>query len=145
MPINKTVTISAKSVENFLIELNAGPHKQYIDQPETMGGKNAAPTPLDYFFFALGGCIITIAKIVAKQRQIEIRDMSVTVEGGCNTAVLMGKSKEDRAGFHHVVVKVNLDADMTDEEKIAFLEEVDSRCPISENIVNPTPVKIELV
>jgi len=144
MAISKTVSVSAKSVENFLIELNAGKHQCFIDQPETMGGKDAAPTPLHYFFFALGGCVITIAKIMAKQRHIEIRDMNVTVEGGLNTAVLMGKSTEDRAGFQDVVVKVYMDADMTDEEKLAFLKEVDARCPISDNTINTTPVKFEL-
>jgi len=144
MAISKTVTVTAKSVENFLIEVNAGKHTQYIDQPEKGGGKDAAPTPLDYFFFALSGCVITIAKIIARQRNIEIRDMSVTVEGGLNSAVLLGKTTEDRAGFQDVVVKVYMDADMTDEEKLAFLKEVDARCPISDNTINTTPVKFEL-
>ena len=47
-------------------------------------------------------------------------------------------------GFQDVVVKVYMDADMTDEEKLAFLKEVDARCPISDNTINTTPVKFEL-
>jgi uncharacterized OsmC-like protein len=33
---------------------------------------------------------------------------------------------------------------MTDEEKKSFLEEVDSRCPISDNLANATPVEVKL-
>lgn len=40
---------------------------------------------------------------------------------------------------------VDVDADMTKEEKEAFIQEVDSRCPISDNVMNPTPVEIEVL
>jgi uncharacterized OsmC-like protein len=37
-------------------------------------------------------------------------------------------------------VTVKMDADMTKEEKEAFLHEVDLRCPVSDNIHNATPM-----
>ena len=40
---------------------------------------------------------------------------------------------------------VEIDTDLTDQEKEAFLHEVDSRCPISDNIKNTTKVEFELV
>jgi uncharacterized OsmC-like protein len=39
---------------------------------------------------------------------------------------------------------VDVDADMTDEEKTAFIHEVDARCPVSENLLNATPVNVQL-
>ena len=54
----------------------------------------------------------------------------------------MGKTKEDRAGFQNFKVVMDIDADMTKEEKVAFMEEVDSRCPISDNIFNASSVEI---
>ena len=35
-------------------------------------------------------------------------------------------------------------ADMTDEEKLAYLHEVDARCPVSENLLNATPINVKL-
>jgi len=35
-------------------------------------------------------------------------------------------------------VRAKIDADMTKEEKEAFLHEVDRRCPVSDNIHNVT-------
>lgn len=145
MAINKTVTISAVGQEKFKIKLTADKFTAMIDQPEALGGDDSAPTPLHYFLWALGGCIVTIGKIVAKQQHIDLRGMECTVEGGLNTAVLMGKSDEDRAGFEGFKVVVKIDADMTAAEKQAFLEEVDARCPISDNIFNETPIEFEIV
>jgi uncharacterized OsmC-like protein len=144
MATNKIVTVSAVGKENFLIELTAGKFTAMIDQPETMGGGDTAPTPLHYFLWALGGCIVTIGKIVAKQQRIDLRGLECSVEGGLNTAVLMGKSNEDRPGFEGFKLVVKVDADMTPEQKKAFIEEVDSRCPISDNILNTTPIEFEI-
>jgi len=144
MAANKNVKVTAEGKEKFLIELKAGDFTAYIDQPEAMGGDNSAPTPLHYFEWALAGCIVTIGKIVAKQQRIDLRGLTCSVEGGLNTAVLMGKSNEDRPGFFGFKLVVNVDADMTPEQKKAFIEEVDARCPISDNILKETPVEFEI-
>jgi uncharacterized OsmC-like protein len=144
MAANKNVKVTAEGKEKFLIELKAGEFTAYIDQPEAMGGDNSAPTPLHYFEWALAGCIVTIGKIVAKQQRIDLRGLTCSVEGGLNTAVLMGKSDEDRPGFLGFKLIVNVDADMTPEQKKAFVEEVDARCPISDNILKETPIEFEI-
>ena len=142
MAITKTVKVDAKLLEGFKIEMHAGEFTAYIDQPAAMGGTNSAPTPLDYQFFALAGCLITIAKIVANQKRIELRGVSCELEGGLNSKILLGKETGERAGFQAYNAVMDIDADMTDEEKKAFVEEVDSRCPISDNLFNATPIKI---
>lgn len=144
MAANKNVMVTAEGKEKFLIELKAGEFTAYIDQPEAMGGDNSAPSPLHYFEWALAGCIVTIGKIVAKQQRIKLRGLTCSVEGDLNTAVLMGKSNEDRPGFFGFKLVVNVDADMTPEQKKAFIEEVDARCPISDNILKTTPIEFEI-
>jgi len=57
----------------------------------------------------------------------------------------MGKCCDVRAGFQWMKAFVEIDTDLTDQEKEAFLHEVDSRCPISDNIKNTTKVEFELV
>ena len=34
--------------------------------------------------------------------------------------------------------------DLTEEQKLIFLEEVDRRCPVSQTVLNGTPVSITL-
>ena len=140
----KTVKVTATGPDGWLITTKAGKHTALVDQPEAMGGKNEGPSPLDYVFISLASCLVTIGKIVAGQRKIELRGMEVEVSGDLNLEVLRGQEKNERAGFTSMVANVKIDADMTDEEKKDFLEEVDRRCPISDNLSHTTPIEVKL-
>jgi len=138
----KTVSVDAVQVTGFKIETRSRQHVAIVDQPIAGGGTDAGPTPLEYLFVSLAGCIITIGHIIAKQRRLPVRRIEVHVEGELDTDVLMGKNTEARAGFSGIRVHVKFDADMTQEEKERLLREIDARCPISDNIHNLTPIEL---
>lgn len=141
----KTIGIEAKLDDKFKIEVKAGDHIMYVDQTKAGGGTDAGATPLEYLFASLAGCIGTVARIVANQKRIKLNGMDIKVEGAFDLETLLGKSKENRAGFAGIKVTLNIDSDMSKEEKDAFVHEVESRCPVSDNIANITPVEIEVV
>lgn len=141
MPL-KTIEVNATLKEKFEIEVSARHFKLTIDQPETMGNDHG-PTPLEYFFFSLAGCVITISKMLAYQKQIELKGVDVKIVGELDTDVLAGRRNDIRPGFTKIKVITQIDAPLTHEEKTAFLKEVDARCPISDNIENIS--KIEFV
>lgn len=144
MPTPKSVTVKASLVDQFKMESQVREHAMIVDQPEGGGGNNAGPNPLEYYFLALAGCIGTVARIIAKQRRFELRGVDVELQGEADLDRLMGKETEQRAGFKSINAIVTIDADMTDEEKTAYLKEIDARCPISDNIINATPVNFKL-
>ncbi|NLF31988.1 MAG: OsmC family protein [Planctomycetes bacterium] len=141
----KSVVVEAKMGEGFWMESRMGEHVLHVDQPAAMGGTDKGPNPLQYFLLSLGGCIGAISRIVATQRKLPIRGISLRITGDLDTDVLMGKANGSRAGFGALEVHAEIDADMTAEEKKAFLAEVDKRCPISDNIANTTPIAFRLV
>lgn len=138
----KTMKVTGQLFEKYRIEVKADNHVIRIDQPATGGGTDTGPNPLAYQLSALAGCIGTVARIVANRQQIPLRGMTIDVEGDINTDYLLGRTKEGRAGFQAIRMKVNIDADMSMEAKEKFIHEVDSRCPISENLLNDTPMEI---
>mgnify|MGYP005655665907 FL=1 len=140
----KTVKVTATGPEGWVVKTMSGKHESIVDQPTAMGGTDSGPTPLDYIFVALGGCLVTIAKIVAGQQKIDLRGVEVEISGDLNLDVLRGQEKNERAGFTSFNAQVKVDADLTREEKEAFLEEVDKRCPVSDNLMNLTPVSVKL-
>ena len=142
MATMKKVTTSAKLLDGMQLEVKAGSHTLYVDQPVNGGGTDTGPTPLEYLQFALAGCLGTIARILARQRQIHLRGFKVVVEGDLDLDVLMGKPSENRSGFSGLKAVVDMDADLTHEEKVAFMEEVDRRCPISDNLFSTTPIEL---
>lgn len=141
MPNMKTVTVEAKLVERYKIETRSRQHIAMVDQPPSGGGTDAGPTPLEYLFISLAGCLGTVAQMIARQRRLPFRGIEIKIEGDLDLDVIMGKSKDVRAGFQNIRVVAKIDADMTQAEKEAFLHEIDERCPISDNILNLTPVE----
>ena len=140
----KTMVVEAQMGDGFAMESQMGKHLARIDQPAAMGGTDTGPNPLQYFLLSLGGCIGAIGRIVANQKKLPLRSLTVKIEGELDTDVLLGKSRDVRPGFGAIRASVAIDADMTAEEKKAFLAEVDSRCPVSDNMSQATPVSIQL-
>lgn len=138
----KTVAVESRLGDKFAIETNIRGHKVLIDQPVNAAGTDTGPTPLELVLVSLAGCIGTIGRIVAMQKRIDLKGMAIKVEGELDTDGLLGKPIDGRTGFEGITVTVDVDADMTDEEKDAFLHEVDRRCPVSENLLNATPVQV---
>lgn len=67
--------------------------------------------------------------------------MQFEIEADFDTDRLMGKATENRAGFSEVRLKVDIDADLSQEQKQTFLEEIERRCPIADNLINGTMIK----
>lgn len=145
MTTNKEIKIIARIEEGFKTECKTREHSVIIDQPEAAGGENAGPSPLEYLFFSLAGCISAIGRIIANQQKLPLNGMDIEISGELNTAGLLGKETGDRIGFQNINASVKIDADMSKKEKEEFLAEIDSRCPISDNIANETPVNFKLV
>ena len=134
MATNKTVSIEATSLQGFAVEVKARQFSLMVDQPPDSGGADAGPTPLEYLFFALASCIITIGLIKAHQERLPVRGIQVKVDGDLDTMVLMGKNTEDRAGFQEIRVVVDVDGDLSREEKVKFVQDIELRCPVTDNI-----------
>ena len=62
----KTVKVTAEGPDSWVVTTHSGKHVSIVDQPEAMGGTDSGPSPLDYMFVALGGCLVTVSKIVAR-------------------------------------------------------------------------------
>ncbi len=138
----KKVQVEIKQGAGFRTECRAGKHVVVIDQPVAAGGTDVGPTPLDYQLIALGGCIAAIGRIIANQRRLPIRGISVTVAGDLDTDRLLGKPVQSRVGFSTIKAVVDIDADLSREEKERLLHEIDERCPISDNLKNATVIEL---
>ncbi|OAD23001.1 OsmC family protein [Candidatus Thiomargarita nelsonii] len=144
MATMKKLEIGAKLVDNFKFESHIRNHQFIIDQPPKAGGKDEGPSPLEYLCLSLAACVVTVGQIMAKQKRIKLRNIEAKVEAEVDSDVFMGKGQEHRAGFLGFKILTKIDADMSLEEKKAFLKELDSRCPISENLQHTTPVTLEV-
>ncbi|WP_027855645.1 OsmC family protein [Marinobacterium litorale] len=141
---SKKISVVADMGAGFAIETDIRGHQLVIDQPKAGGGTDRGPSPLEYFLFSLAGCVASIGRIAASQQKLNLRNMRVTVEGDLNPDGLLGKQTDDRVGFQNIEIIAEIDADLSDEEKQAFLDDICARCPLHDNIHYETRVKHEL-
>lgn len=143
MPVKK-VQIEVSQGSSFKTECRAGKHLIIIDQPANAGGTDEGPTPIDVQLMALGGCIVSIGRLVAMQRRLNVRGFKVLLEGELDTDGLLGKPSDKRVGLSAITARVKIDADLGREEQQKLLNEIEKRCPISDNLQTVTPVMVTL-
>ena len=66
------------------------------------------------------------------------------MEGDLDPAKFTGKSMDGRAGYSEIRVTLKPDTDADKETLDKWIKAVESRCPVSDNISNPTPLHIVL-
>ncbi|HZK39312.1 MAG TPA: OsmC family protein [Clostridia bacterium] len=138
------ISSHAKSETNARTVVEARGFKMIIDEPENMGGSNIGANPVEYVLAALSGCLNVVGHLVAKEMGFELRGVEIDMVGELDPAKLMGQKTEKRAGFSKVNVTMTPDTDADEATKEKWLEEVEARCPVSDNLVNPTPINIIL-
>lgn len=134
-----TVSATAVMKNSFRTDIQCS-NPFVIDQPVAAGGKNEGPNPLEVFISTLPACICAIGRIIAMQRGIELRGIEAHAEGDIDKDFLLGKTTEGRAGFVAIRAQVKIDADMSEEEKAAFLHDIEKRCPIADNMSGTTTI-----
>lgn len=116
----------------------------FIDEPENLAGTNAGPNPVEYILGALTGCLNVVCHMIAKEMGFTLRGLSIAAEGDLDPAKFMGQTSDGRAGYTEIRVTVTPDADADQATLAKWLQAVEGRCPVSDNIGNATPLRIRL-
>lgn len=141
----KTIEVQGRLGEGFAVEVECGAHHVVMDQPRSAFGNDAGPTPLEMILAALAGCFGTIGRFLAHQRKIELRGMRFEIEADYDPDGLLGRNPEVRPGFQEIRMRVDIDADLTEAQKQEFLEEVERRCPLADNLLHGARLRSQLV
>lgn len=144
MPTLKTVQIQGRQIAGFKNQAQVREHTLFLDQPPPLGS-DAGPTPLELLQMAVAGCFISTGHIIARQRGLHVRGITVDINGVLDTDIVAGKSTAGRAGYTGLKLKVDIDADLTPAEKEAFVAEIRRRCAVLDNVEHPTPVAVALI
>lgn len=116
-----------------------------IDEPPELGGQDQGANPVEYLLAALVGCLNVVAHLVARERGIELRGLTINASGVVNPDRLLNVPTTDRAGFTGIDVELVVDTDASPEALARWRQVVESRCPVSDNLNQPTPVTIAVV
>jgi uncharacterized OsmC-like protein len=118
--------------------------KIFADEPPELGGRDGAPSPLDYILVAHGTCLNYMTFFIARELGIQVRSTEIEIEAALDPAKFAGTDRSVRAGYQAFNVTIKVDADASPEQLAKLRDEVEARCPVSDNIANATPVNIAM-
>ncbi|WP_087038150.1 OsmC family protein [Thermococcus litoralis] len=133
-----TIKVVGERLSPTKMKVKAGNFEITIDK---IGGE--APSPVEYLLAALAGCLNIVATLVAKDMGIQIEDLSVEVEGVLNPGKFM-TGEGEKAGYKEIKTKIKVKTDADEETLKKWLEKVEERCPVTDNLTSPTPISFEV-
>ncbi len=114
------------------------------DHPEVFASEDRGATPVEIVLAGLASCLTAGIASVAQLREIQLRSVTATVEGGMDIQGILGMDSEVRNGFDGIRVTYNIDADATPDEIKAIVAQSQKRSAVYDAITNPTNVTVEV-
>jgi uncharacterized OsmC-like protein len=141
-------THSRSTVEGFFGLGEEQKHrKKYsfeADHPEVFASEDNAATPVEMVLAGLASCLTAGVAAVAQRREIQLRSVTATIEGGMDIQGILGIDSDVRNGFDGIKVTFNIDADATKEEIEAIVAQSQKRSAVFDVVTNPTNVTVEV-
>ncbi len=134
--------VRAVSESPARVSVRARNFTMIVDEPPNLGGDDKGANPVEYVLAALAGCLNVVGHLVANEMNFQIEKLEIDVYGPLNPARLFGKSYEDRAGYKEITAEMKVDTDADEETLKKWVEAVEDRCPVSDNLGNSTPVRV---
>lgn len=137
--------VKAQKLSEAKTSVRARNFEIIVDEPESLGGTDVAPNPVEFVLAALAGCLNVTGHIIAKEMGFTIEDFQIDICGNLNPAKLMAQSDAERAGYKNIEVVLKPVCDADEATLNEWLQKVESRCPVSDNLFNATPMTLSVV
>ena len=107
--------------EQYKVTHNNGRHTFYADEPETLGGKDTAPSPDELLEAALASCTLVTLRMYTTHKQWNVGTIQVSVS--------LVREKEKST----ITRELHFENELTEEQK-QRLAQVAKACPVSKTL-----------
>jgi len=141
-------THSRSTVEGFYGLGGEQKHKTQFtfdsDHPEVFASEDKGATPVEMVLAGLAGCLTAGIAAVAQLREIQLRSVTATLEGGMDIRGILGADTDVRNGFDGIKVTYHIDADASPDDIKALVAQSQKRSAVYDIITNPTNITVEV-
>jgi uncharacterized OsmC-like protein len=141
-------THSHSTVEGFFGLGEEQEHKTTFsfdaDHPEVFASADHGATPVELVLVGLASCLTAGVAAVAQHREIQLRSVTATLEGGMDIQGILGIDKDVRNGFDGIKVSFNIDADASQDDLEALVAQSQKRSAVFDIVANPTNITVKV-
>ena len=113
------------------------------DHPAVLIGQDNGPTPVEYVLHALAACLASGPANIAAARNVNLTEVTATVEGDIDLVGILGLSDQVRNGYEQIKVGFTLRGD--DPDKLRdVVEQARRRSAVYDVLTNGVRVSIEV-
>ena len=115
-------------VDNFIIE---------SDEPETLGGSNLAPNPMQSLLASFSNCLEITALLYFSFARMKINSVKVRVEATFDQRAALAVKGAPLPGFYNYDVTWYIDSEEKFRKIKQVLKKVETLCPVRGSFQNP--------
>ncbi len=117
----------------FRSDITARQHRLTADEPESVGGSDAGPTPYEYLLMALATCTAMTMRSYANRKSWPLESATVFVRQSRSHMQDCEDCETKPVGIGRIERKIEMEGDLSDEQRARLIEIAD-RCPIKQSL-----------
>jgi putative redox protein len=140
-PAEGTVDVRETGAGGYVQEVQVGRHRLLADEPASVGGLDAGPSPYDLLAAALGVCTSMTVRMYAERKGWPLESIRVAVR---HAKVHKDDSRARDAKIDRLTRALHLEGPLEDAQR-ARLAEIADRCPVHRTLERANEVVTHLV
>jgi putative redox protein len=117
----------------FRTDISTRHHRLTVDEPESVGGSDAGPTPYEYLLISIASCTVMTLRSNANRKSWPLESAAVFVRQNNSHKLDCDNCENHEVGIGRIERRVELEGPLTDDQRTRLLEIAD-RCPIKQTL-----------
>jgi putative redox protein len=127
MQTGRIAHVTTKSMQGYALGIRAGRHELSADEPQSAGGTDTGPNPLQLLLSALGACTSITLRMYAERKRWELGEIDVDLQ--------LSRDGETES----IERRVHFSASLSEEQR-ARLAEVAEKTPVTRILKRGLPI-----
>jgi uncharacterized OsmC-like protein len=136
--------VIVRSLDNLRVQVDAGPHTLYADEPVDAGGDESGPDPYELLLGSLGACTAMTLHIYARRKGLPLEQVEVRLSHSREHDKDCQDCDEQPRRLDVITRALTLHGPL-DAQQRARLLEIAQKCPVHRTLTGTIEVRDTLV
>ncbi|MEV4163177.1 bifunctional alpha/beta hydrolase/OsmC family protein [Nonomuraea dietziae] len=132
--------VEVREVGRYTQEITAGRHRLTADEPLSVGGADAGPTPYDLLLAALGGCTSMTIRMYADRKRLPLQGVTVRLRHRRIHAKDCADCETEAGTLDKIEREILLEGPLDQEQRRRLLEIAD-KCPVHRTLTSEVVIE----